>query len=95
MDLLECTLLDAGGQWRGKAATLALGSGGAVKTARAAAVATAWIMKERCLRVTQVASAPASKRSSSSFALRQSHLCVKLEIRQLWTCMQACSHDTI
>ena len=34
VDLLECTLLDAGGQWRGEAATLALGGGGAVGGAR-------------------------------------------------------------
>ena len=35
VDLLECALLDAiSGQWRGKAATLALGGGGAVGGAR-------------------------------------------------------------
>ena len=36
------------------------------QVARAAAATTAWIMNERCLRVAQLASAPASKRSPSS-----------------------------
>ena len=34
MEVVECTLLDAGGQWRGEAALLALGGGGAVGGAR-------------------------------------------------------------
>ena len=34
VDLLKGTLLDTGGQWRGEAATLALGGGGAVVGAR-------------------------------------------------------------
>ena len=51
VDVVEGTLLDAGGQWCGKAASVWI-----------------MIMKERCLRAAQVASAPASKRSPSSSA---------------------------
>ena len=34
MAVVECTLLDASGQWRGEVASLALGGGGAIGGAR-------------------------------------------------------------
>ena len=43
MDVVECTLLDAGGQWRGKAASLALGGSGAVGGASGSGAVAAYV----------------------------------------------------
>ena len=57
---------------RQRARLFLLSDASALKRARAAAAATAWMRKERCLRVAQEPSVPASKRSPSSSALSAS-----------------------
>ena len=61
---------------RQRARRFLLSVASARKRARAAAAATEWMRKERCLRVAQVPPVPASKRSPSSSALSASPLWV-------------------